>query len=82
MALFVSAALIVLCQTKCAGTWRQAVLVGFLAGGIAGAKYTGCLIAASLLVAYLWEFRSSALAQRQLHGKIPELENALVKQKG
>src|SRR5215470_11856900 len=70
MAPFVSTAVIVFCQTKSAGTWMQAVLIGFLAGGIAGAKYTGCLIAASLLVVYLWEFRSFANALLFLAGSL------------
>jgi hypothetical protein len=35
-----------------------AVLAGVLAGGIAGAKYTGCFVAAALLLALLWESRS------------------------
>jgi Protein of unknown function (DUF1420) len=39
-----------------------AVAAGALAGGVAGAKYTGCLVAASLAVAFLWEARSAARA--------------------
>jgi len=42
------------------GIWRRVVLAGFLAGGIAGAKYTGCLIAAAFAVSVALEFRSVA----------------------
>ena len=37
-----------------------AIAAGALAGGVAGAKYTGCLGAASLAAAFLWEARSAA----------------------
>src|SRR5215469_10672505 len=50
---------IVLRQTGHAGTGKQALLAGGLAGGIAGAKYTGCIMAASLAVATVFEFRSA-----------------------
>lgn len=36
----------------------HSVLAGVLAGAVAGTKYTGCFIAASLAVAFLWEVRS------------------------
>jgi hypothetical protein len=58
MAFFASAAVIVLCQSKIPGTWRQALLAGLLTGGIAGAKYTGCFVAAGLAMAIAIEFRS------------------------
>ena len=35
---------------------------GALAGGVAGAKYTGCLVAASMAAAFLWEARSGVKA--------------------
>ena len=35
-----------------------ALAAGALAGGVAGAKYTGCLVAASMAAAFLWEARS------------------------
>ena len=35
-----------------------AVWAGYLAGAVAGAKYTGCIIAAALALAFLWEARS------------------------
>ena len=58
MALCASAAVLVLCQTKVSGKWQQVLLVGFLTGGVAGAKYTGCLVAAAIAVATMIEYRS------------------------
>jgi hypothetical protein len=39
---------------------QHALAAGALAGGVAGAKYTGCLVAASMALAFLWEARSAA----------------------
>jgi hypothetical protein len=39
-------------------TRSHAVLAGVFAGAIAGAKYTGCFVAVSMAVAYLWEASS------------------------
>jgi hypothetical protein len=58
MGFIASAAVIALCQNNISGTWRQALLAGLLTGGIAGAKYTGCFVAAGLAVAIAIEFRS------------------------
>ena len=58
MAFFSSASVIVLSQRKISGRWRQALLAGLLAGGIAGAKYTGCLVAAGVAAAIAIEYRS------------------------
>jgi len=58
IAFFTSGAVIAICQTKISGTWRQALLVGLLTGGVAGAKYTGCLVAAGIAVAIAIEYRS------------------------
>jgi hypothetical protein len=58
MAFFASASVIVLSQRKISGRWRQALLAGLLAGGIAGAKYTGCLVAAGVAAAVAIEYRS------------------------
>jgi len=60
MAAFTGAAVLVI-----SGNWenaapRHALLAGFLAGGVAGAKYTGCVIAAALAVAFLIEYRSAS----------------------
>jgi dolichyl-phosphate-mannose-protein mannosyltransferase/uncharacterized protein DUF1420 len=59
MAAFVSACVLVISQTHEEASWRHALLAGFLAGGVAGAKYTGCVIAAALALAFLFESRST-----------------------
>jgi hypothetical protein len=79
-AFYASVAIMVLCQNKTCGTWRQALLAGLLAGAIAGAKYTGCVIAAGLAVSIAIEYRSvrntSALcAGSLLTGIWPYLRN-------
>jgi hypothetical protein len=54
------AAMGVLAIARC-GEDRQrglTVFAGILAGALAGAKYTGCIVAASLALAYFWETRS------------------------
>ncbi|HWY09593.1 MAG TPA: DUF1420 family protein [Candidatus Acidoferrales bacterium] len=58
MAAFVSACVLVITQVHVAASWRHALLAGILAGGAAGAKYTGCLIAVALGLAFLFEYRS------------------------
>lgn len=58
MAFLASTAVIVLCQSKISGTLHQAVLAGLLTGGVAGAKYTGCFVAAGLAAAIAIEYRS------------------------
>ena len=58
MAFYAIAAVIVLYQKNLSGTWRQALLAGMFAGGILGAKYTGCIVAAGLAVAITIEYRS------------------------
>jgi hypothetical protein len=58
MAFFACASVIVLSQKKISGRWRQFLLAGLLAGGIAGAKYTGCLVAAGVAAAVAIEYRS------------------------
>jgi hypothetical protein len=59
MAAFTSAAVLVIAQATEASSGRHALLAGFLAGGVAGAKYTGCVIAACLALVFLVEFRSA-----------------------
>lgn len=58
MAFLACTAVLVLRQEVRTPTWQQVLLAGFLTGGIAGAKYTGCLIAAAFAVAVAVEFRS------------------------
>jgi len=48
----------ILCQDSQGPTWRRAVITGFLVGGIAGAKYTGLVIASAFLLAAALEFKS------------------------
>lgn len=57
MAFFASTSVILLIQRNVAQKWQRALLIGFLAGSVAGAKYTGCFIAAAIGVAFLGEFR-------------------------
>jgi len=61
MAFLASTAILVLREepspTNSAG--RQALLAGFLGGGIAGAKYTGCVVALALAIGVLLLFRSA-----------------------
>lgn len=59
MAAFASACVLVISQIHEDASWRHALLAGFLAGGVAGAKYTGCVIAAALALAFLVEYRSA-----------------------
>jgi uncharacterized protein DUF1420 len=68
MALLVSTAVIVLGQKNSANRWGQALLVGYLVGGIAGAKYTGCFIAAALALAVVVELRTTLGASLFLAG--------------
>ena len=58
MAFLTCVTLLVLRKEEQIQSWRQVLLAGFLTGGIAGAKYTGCVIAAALVVAVAIEFRS------------------------
>lgn len=59
MAFFASTTVILLSQKTMAGTWQQALLVGLLAGSVAGAKYTGCFIGAAIGIACFVEFRTA-----------------------
>lgn len=58
MAFLATTAVIVLRRTVEGDTWRQALLAGYLVGGIAGAKYTGCIIATAFALVVLVELRS------------------------
>ena len=60
MAFLATIAGLVLCQRSSPQTWQRTFLVGLLAGGIAGAKYTGCFVAAAIALAVVIEFRSVA----------------------
>jgi hypothetical protein len=58
MAFFATVAVICISSYRCHPSAALALWAGVLAGGIAGTKYTGCIIAASLGLAFLWEARS------------------------
>jgi hypothetical protein len=58
MAFFATMGVIVIAASHTLPRWAVAVLAGALAGAVAGTKYTGCFVAASMAVAYLWENRS------------------------
>jgi len=59
MAFFATTGVLVISRAKELPRFAHAVLAGALAGGVAGTKYTGCIIAASMAVAYFWEVRSA-----------------------
>jgi hypothetical protein len=61
MAFFVCVAVILLVKSADSASWQLLALAGLVTGGIAGSKYTGCLIAASLLAVVVIKFRSSRL---------------------
>jgi hypothetical protein len=58
MSFYATLGVIVIARCGQAGNCPKALLVGVLAGAIAGTKYTGCIVAASLALAFLWESRS------------------------
>jgi hypothetical protein len=58
MAFYTTLAVLVLARYAEERRLPLVILAGVLTGGVAGAKYTGCLVAACLLVALLWEGRS------------------------
>jgi hypothetical protein len=58
MAFYTTSAVIVLSQEKLSGTWQCGILVGFLAGAVAGTKYTGCVVAVSIALAFILECRA------------------------
>jgi hypothetical protein len=59
MAFFATTGVLVISRAKELPRSAHAVLAGALAGGVAGTKYTGCIIAASMAVAFFWEVRSA-----------------------
>jgi hypothetical protein len=80
MAFMACTAVLVLRQKAQGEVWRQVFLAGFLTGGIAGAKYTGCLIAAAFAIAVVMECRSAVQVCRfvlasLLSGVWPYLRN-------
>jgi 4-amino-4-deoxy-L-arabinose transferase-like glycosyltransferase len=59
MAFFATTGVLIISRAKELPRSAHAILAGALAGGIAGTKYTGCIIAASMAVAFFWEVRSA-----------------------
>ncbi|MGA9389183.1 MAG: hypothetical protein WBV69_01935 [Candidatus Sulfotelmatobacter sp.] len=58
MSFYATVGVIVIARCNLADNQGGALLLGILAGAIAGTKYTGCIVAASLALAFLWESRS------------------------
>jgi hypothetical protein len=59
MAFFATTGVLVISRANELPRYACAALAGALAGGVAGTKYTGCLFAATLALAYFWESRSA-----------------------
>jgi uncharacterized membrane protein YhaH (DUF805 family) len=59
MAFFATVGVIVISRPENLPYSFHAILAGALAGAVAGTKYTGCIVAASMAVAYFWNARSA-----------------------
>jgi hypothetical protein len=70
MAFFATTGVLVISRAKELPRSAHAILAGALAGGIAGTKYTGCIIAASMAVAFFWEVRSAICRLLFLSGSL------------
>ena len=86
MAFFATIGVLAIVRSRDFSQIPMAVVIGALAGGVAGTKYTGCMVAASLAVAYFWRVRSDLgapfkalifLATAALAGTWPYLRNLL-----
>ncbi len=58
MAFFATMGVIAITRFRDLPRSSLAILPGALAGAVAGTKYTGCIVALSLAIAYLWSVRS------------------------
>ena len=58
MAFFTTTGVIVISRFRDLPRSVLAILPGALAGAVAGTKYTGCIVAVSLAIAYFWSVRS------------------------
>ena len=58
MAAFAVACVLLIARSRGDVSPALACVCGVLAGGVAGTKYVGCILATALLVAFLWESRS------------------------
>jgi Protein of unknown function (DUF1420) len=70
MAFFATAGVLVISRTREMFRMPHAILAGAFAGAVAGTKYTGCIIAASMAVAYFWEARSALKSLLFLAGSV------------
>jgi hypothetical protein len=70
MTFFATAAVLLIARARDSTSAASATLCGVLAGGLAGAKYVGCVFAAALLVAYVWESRSLQRAALFIAGSL------------
>jgi len=57
MAFFSTLAVMAILRTESMPVASHAAVVGFLAGGVAGAKYTGCMVTAAIAVAFAYQAR-------------------------
>jgi hypothetical protein len=58
MAFFAAVGVLVIARVGSNSQLAMAAFAGVLAGAVAGTKYTGCIVAASMLAAFIWEARS------------------------
>jgi hypothetical protein len=70
MAFLATTAVIMFCQKKATPDWKCALLVGFIAGAIAGGKYTGCFVTAAVAIAFVIEYRTASGALLFLVGAL------------
>ena len=70
MAFFTTAGALVISRSQDLPFASHSILAGALAGAVAGAKYTGCIVAASMAVAFFWEGRSLRRASLFLLGAL------------
>ena len=58
MALFAPLCVLAIVRAKQQASWHPTLVAGFLAGGVAGTKYTGLILATALFAAFVWEVRN------------------------
>lgn len=62
MAFFLPLCVLLMARAKETRAWQPAVIAGLLTGGIAGTKYTGLILVAVLLLAFVFELRAVRLS--------------------
>ena len=70
MAYFAGVGAVVISRSRDLPFNAHAILGGALAGAVAGTKYTGCIVAASMALSYVWESRSFRKATLFLFGAL------------